>query len=383
MKQCYGDGAIRQRPDKLWEKRFYVTNPSTGVSERFSVYGRTKTEVIRKAKEKEIEVLMRSKDDSPSSYTLEEWLNTWLSEFALNIKEATFCKYEQVIRCHLVPALGDIRLNRLTVVAVQRFYNGKVREGLSAKTIHDIHGVLHKALEHARRLEYVQKNVTDDCELPSVHRKEMHPIVDDKLKEFLLALEDSPYRDIIYVTVFTGMRKSEAIGLTWDCIDFNAGTIHLYRQLTRCRLPGKKGQYEFISLKNNKSRTFSPAVQVMDILRKIRAKQAEQRLKAGMCWKQNGNFVFTDAVGNHLSDATVYENFKRIVKKLGMNDTRFHDLRHTFATLALQNGADIKTVSMSLGHATTAFTMDVYGHVSDAMMKDCAEKMTNLIANIE
>ena len=102
-----------------------------------------------------------------------------------------------------------------------------------------------------------------------------------------------------------------------------------------------------------------------------------------MCWNQNGNFVFTDAVGNHLSDATVYENFKRIVKKLGMNDTRFHDLRHTFATLALQNGADIKTVSMSLGHATTAFTMDVYGHVSDAMMKDCSERMSNLIANIE
>ena len=186
--------------------------------------------------------------------------------------------------------------------------------------------------------------------------------------------------DLLYVTTFTGLRQGEVLGLTWDCIDFNRKTMRVYRQLQKERKPG--GGYDFASLKNDKQRSFMIADNVLEVLRRVKVKQTEWKLKAGKNWDGSKNLVFTDEYGHHLSKCTVYENFKRCAREAGIPETRFHDLRHTYATLALEQGTDIKTVSSNLGHATVAFTLDVYGHVTEQMQRDSADRMQKYLESL-
>lgn len=175
------------------------------------------------------------------------------------------------------------------------------------------------------------------------------------------------------------MRESELIGLSWDSIDFEHGKIHLYRQYSKSRRKGES--WTFTSLKNRQARVFRPPKEVFEALRKVKLQQAEWRLKCGECWQET-KLVFTNEVGQHLSMSTIYSHFKRVVSLMGLPEIRFHDLRHTFATLALQNGVDYKTLSAALGHATVAFTMDRYGHISETMMQASADRMQAYIESI-
>ena len=176
------------------------------------------------------------------------------------------------------------------------------------------------------------------------------------------------------------MREGEIIGLTWDCIDFKRGTIRLYRQMNKVR--AGHGSYEFGPLKTRQERIFKPAPQVMDKLMHVKEMQAQWKLKAGECWNNSMDLVFTHENGRHLCFDSVYGCFKRIMVKLDMPQVRFHDLRHTFCTLAVENGTDFKTISNTVGHATVAFTQDKYGHVSDKMMDNAAANMERLIKGL-
>ncbi len=203
----------------------------------------------------------------------------------------------------------------------------------------------------------------------------------------LLQLADKDeYGTLFKVVVFTGIRESEAIGLTWDVIDFTAGTILICKQLQK--RPKADGGFVFASLKNDRSRLLTPAPFVMDLLRAHKKQQALQRLQAGDLWqgwqnekKRESALVFTNVLGDHLSPQTVYNHFKKLGVFIGAPDACVHDLRHTYATLSLQNGDDVKTVQEALGHATASFTLDIYGHVSERMKKDSASRMQKYIDN--
>ena len=176
------------------------------------------------------------------------------------------------------------------------------------------------------------------------------------------------------------MRRGEVCGLTWDCVDFATGSITINKQLKKER--GVGGAYVLpLSTKNDKARTIVPAPFVMDILKAQKVQQAKWRLRAGPAWEgcPLGDMVFTDELGRHLVPDTVYENFKRIMRSLGYPETRLHDLRHTFAVASIRAGDDIKTVQGNLGHATAAFTLDVYGHVTDQMKRESADRMQQYI----
>lgn len=188
---------------------------------------------------------------------------------------------------------------------------------------------------------------------------------------------------MFYFDIFTGLRESEACGLTWDCVDFEKGTIRVYRQLLKTGVVDGKGVFDFAPLKNDRERTIEPAAQVMEHLRRVQRKQKEYRLLTSGAYSNPRQFVFTDEIGKPFHYHTMYTHFKQIVKKIGMPEVRFHDLRHTYATLSIQNGSDIKTISESLGHSTVSFTMDRYGHVSNQMRRDNAERMEKLIASIQ
>ena len=378
-KKTNGEGSIRQREDGRWEGRVTVGLNDSGKQKQKSVYGTTKTEVRQK-----ITAILSELDANDyipdNRMSVGEWLDMWASSYLVDIKDTTKKKYETDIRVHLIPALGKIKLQELKAIDVQSFYNQLLRKGKAAKSIKNIHGVLHRALEDAVRFELCKKNVANSCKPPSVKKKEMCAIKDEDIKRFENAIAGHPYGSFYYIAMYTGLRESEIIGLTWDCIDFENNTIHVYRQLQRGTRKGE--EYSFKPLKNNKSRTFTVITQVMDEFRLVRQRQLIYKMKSRQSWSNPNNLVFTNEVGKHYCAPTVYSNFKKIVTNLGLPETRVHDLRHTYATISIECDCDIKTVSAALGHATTTFTMDVYGHVSKKMDKSAAEKLEKYIATL-
>ena len=378
-RNAHGSGTIRQRKDGTWEARYTLgRDPGTGKQIQKSIYGKTEADVARKLRAITHEIDQGAYTD-PAKISFGTWMETWHKEYLGGVKPSTAAQYDYQIRQNIVPALGAVKLSALTAPMIQKLYNDCIRRGLSPKSVRNLHGVMHKALDQAVELQYIRFNPCNACKLPRVERKEIRPIEGDQVKAFLQAIKGTANEDLLFVDIFSGLRQGEIIGLTWDCVDFQKGTITVCKQLRKERIHGGGGTYKFTALKNDKTRVLTPAKAVFDVLRRVQLRQKEYKLKAGSAWDNPMNLVFTNALGGHLTSDTVYGNFKRIAKKIGIPSTRFHDLRHTFATLSLQNGDDIKTVSENLGHATVAFTLDVYGHVTEQMKKDSADRMQAFI----
>ncbi len=374
-----GAGTIRQRPDGRWEARYTVgRDPGTGKQIQRSIYGATQAEVLKKLQQVSVE-LESGAYIEPSKMTVGQWLDIWLEEYLGNVKPRTVISYAEHCRLHIKPALGAVKLTKLSVHSIQSFYNALYRgsdgePGLSAKTIKNLHGVLHRALEQAIKLGYLKFNSSSSWCLPRIERKEIKPLDEAETASFLNAIRGHVYEIVYLVTLFTGMRQGEVLGLTWDCVDFEVGTVLINKQLQRAR--DGSGRYQFISTKNGKGRTISPAKSIMSLLDARRREQIEQRLKAGSAWTE-GDLVFTNEIGRNLSPQTVYLHFKKIVNEIGCPQARFHDLRHSYAVAALQSGDNIKMVQETLGHHTASFTLDTYAHVTEKMRRDSADRMDN------
>lgn len=193
------------------------------------------------------------------------------------------------------------------------------------------------------------------------------------------ATQKHPLQALILTTLFTGMRRGEICGLRWDCVDLDNGTITINKQLQN--IPGQPGAYRLVSTKNRKSRTIKVSSFVVNLLRQQKEEQKDMKRDTGALWQDEG-YVFCNAIGQHLSPSTVYHNFKRIARDIGMPTARLHDLRHSYAVAALQAGDDIKTVQSNLGHCTASFTLDVYGHVTAQMLQASADRMDTYIRSI-
>ncbi len=379
-----GAGTIRQRKDGRWEARYTVgRDPGTGKQVQRSVYGATQQEVRKKLAQLTA-ALDAGTYKEPCKMTVGQWLDIWAADYLGGVKPFTVVSYTGHIKNHIKPALGSVKLEALNAHTIQEFYNslGAEREGkpgLSPKTVKNVHGVLHKALQQAVKIGYLRFNPADACELPRAVRKELKPLDEEQSKAFLKAIQGHRYEMLYTVTLFTGMREGEALGLMWECVDFKKGTILINKQMQREKK--KNGQYLLVPTKNGKSRTITPAPWVMKLLRTQRAKQAEQQLRAGPIWEDSG-LVFTNELGHHLAIHTVYKDFKQIAASIGCPDARFHDLRHSYAVAAIRSGDDIKTVQDNLGHATAAFTLDVYGHVTDQMKRESAARMESYIKDV-
>ena len=379
-----GAGTIRRRKDGRWEARYTVgRDPGTGKQVQKSVYGATQREVRVKLGQLTAEI-DAGIYKQPCKMTVGQWLDIWTAEYLGGVKPATALLYEQQARLYLKPALGAVKLEALAAPTIQRLYNtlSKERDGkrtLSPKSVKNIHGILHKALQQAVAVGYLRFNPADNCTLPRIERKEIQPLDDQQISAFLKATEGHRHEILYKVALFTGMREGELLGLMWDCVDFERGTITIKRQLRREQKKG--GQYYITTPKNGKPRTINPAPWVMLLLKTQRARQSEQRLKVGPAWIDSG-MVFTNEMGGYLSRGTVYDCFKRIMEQLEIPGKRFHDLRHTFAVVSLRAGDDIKTVQGNLGHHTAAFTLDVYGHVTEQMRQASAQRVEGYIQDV-
>lgn len=388
-----GNGNIRKKTVSskgkqytTWEGRVTIGHdPGTGKQRQKSVSGKTQKEVLRKMQEIRVQA-NNGTYRAPSKETLAGWLDIWASTYLAGVKPRTVEIYESDIRLHIKPVLGSIKLEALDTHTIQRFYNQLMvgangAPGLSPKSVKNIHGVLHHALNQAVANGLLRSNPADACILPRVEKKELKPLDEDEISKFLVAIQGSTYEDIFLVTLFTGLREGEVLGLTWDCVDFERGILLINKQIQLHQEKGMKA-YALVSPKNGKSRTVAAAPSVIERLKHRRAAQAEQQLLAGSLWDNPDNLVFTDPSGKHLTKPTVYRAFKKAVASIGRPDARFHDLRHSYAVAALRSGDDVKTVQSNLGHATAAFTLDVYGHVTDKMKQESAARMEKFIQSV-
>ena len=377
-----GNGNIRKRKDGTWEGRYTVgTDPKTGKQLRRSIYGRTQKEVRERLRQITSDV-DTGEYVAPCAMKFSEWLDIWLEEYLTGRSPLTVSSYRDSCKNHIKPFLGRYRLDAITPVLVQKFVNKMLAQGLAAKTVKKIHGVLHRALQQAVLIGYLRTNPADVCNLPKARRAPVKPLSDEQIAALMNALDQSGhlYADLYIVTLFTGMRQGEVLGLGWEDVDFRSGTILVHRQLRRLKERG--AGYDYAEPKDHASRVIKPAPSVMTLLKRHRIHQSELQLAAGPAWSNPMNLVFTNEFGGHLVHGTVYRQFKRIIAELGFPDFRFHDLRHTYAVVSLENGDDIKTVQENLGHATAAFTLDVYGHVNERMRKESSDRMEKFIHQV-
>ena len=359
-------------------------DPGTGKQIQRSISGKTQKEVAQKLKAA-IAALDTGTYIAPCKMTVGEWMDAWSKQYLGGVKESTVAAYNATIRTHIKPGIGAVRIDALDTNLVQNFYNRlreptKDRDAVSPKTVKNVHGILHKALQQAVANGYIRFNPTNACVLPRIEKKELQPLDEAETKLFLDAVKGHPLELLYTVTLFTGMREGEALGLTWDRVDFMRGTILISRQLQKEKKAG--GQFRLVSLKNDKPRRIMPAPWVMQLLRDRKLQQYEHKEKAGAAWSNPMNLVFTNELGGHLIPQTVVRHFKEIVSSIGRPDARFHDLRHSYAVASLRSGDDIKTVQGNLGHATAAFTLDVYGHVTDQMKQESAARMEAFIKSV-
>ena len=345
-------------------------DPRTGKQIQRSISDKSKKVVAQKLKAA-VAAIDAGTYKAPCKMTVAQWLDIWVAEYLNSVKPLTKHNYNKQVQKHLKPALGAAKLETLDTHTIQRFYNSLIASGLSPKTVKNVHGILHCALQQAIACDYIYRNPADACKLPKVTKPEIKPLEPEEIARLLKEAEQDDYCNLFIVAMFTGMRQGELLGLAWECVDFQTGIITVKQQL-QC----KDGNYFLETPKSGKNRTILPAPIVIDALRNQLERQQKEQEQAGKMWDNQFGLVFTDALGKYLVRRTVVKHFKKISQRAGISDdARFHDLRHSFAVSSLYAGDDIKTVQANLGHATAQFTLDVYGHVTQKMRQDSANRM--------
>ena len=382
-KASNGSGSIRQKPNGRYELRYRQDGKQKSTS--FATF--TEADKARRTITAAVDA---GTYVDPSKMKLGDWLDVWLENYCGHIKPGTLVQYRGYVKNHIKPELGMIKLCNLRPHRVQQFVNELTSHGknpdkeISYKTRKNIHGCLSAALAKAVQIKYIPENPATGCNIPKEEREEndklVNPFTTEELAAFLALTGDARYKDIYDIAIGTGMRLSEILGLRWSKVDQKKGTITVDSQLLILREKG--GKRKLAPTKYEGTRTFKVAKSVMALLQKIKKQQAADRLATGSAWEYEINdLVFTDLIGNTIPHASVEHEFKKIVTAAGCPEHRFHDLRHTFATLALQHHADVKTLSKALGHRSVAFTLDVYGHVSEEMSDGFADLVEDIISS--
>ena len=394
-KSAAGCGNIRKKVVKkngkeypYWEARYTVGyNPGTGKQIQKSITGKTQKEVAQKLKELTA-ALDAGTYIAPNKTTVGQWLDTWQAEYLGAVKLSTVSSYQATIKNHIKPGLGAIKLESLTTQDIQEFYTSRLkgdekRESLSPKTVKNIHGVLHKALHQAMLNGLIRNNPSDACVLPKATKKKAKPLNEEQIAALLKALKGHKYENLILTALFTGLREGEVCGLQWDCVNLESGALLVDKQLQSIRksVRGDRDKYALVPTKNGKERYLTVAPFVVELLKKEKAKQDSNRKLFDGGYEDSG-LVFTDEIGRRITPQAAYRAFKLVVTELGFETARFHDLRHSFAVASLRSGDDVKTVQENLGHATSAFTLDVYGHVTEQMKAESANRMEAFIQSV-
>lgn len=359
-----------------WEARITTgRDPGTGKQIQRSFTGKTQKEVREKLQAAAVAVNDGTYTDL-SRLTVAQWMDLWTRDYLVSVKPNTARAYRCHTKNHIKPGLGAVRLTELHPHTVQNFINSL--DGLAPASARMVYRVLHAAMEKAVELDYIPRNPAAKCVLPKMERREIHPLTDEQSAALIRAAAGSRIEHLVTLALFTGFRLSELLGLTWEAVDFDRGTITIDKQLSASFSRGPM----LTTPKSGKPRTVTPAASAFQVLRKQKAKQAEQQLKAGPLWSNPYGLVFPAEDGGPLFQQSVERDFSAIRATAGLDGIRFHDLRHTFAVNSIRAGDDVKTIQENFGHATAAFTLDVYGHVTEAMKRNSSARMESFIKDV-
>ena len=378
-RRANGEGSIRKRKDGRWEGRYTAgRDPETGRAITKNVLAKTQKECKEKLKQA-LEASEKVDLVRAEKYTVAQWCQLWYENYCKpTVKENTAEYYRNYIEHHIVPAIGDIKLSQLTTMDLQRFYNrvkkgGRVKRydgmkdrSLSARTVRGLHAMLHLCLEQAVQERLIPYDPANGCRLPPKEKKEMQILPPEKLGAYLRAAEDHGVLPMFYLELTTGIRRGELVALLWTDLDVKAQTLSISKSAGRF-----KGEVRVAPPKTaNSVRTICLPRETVELLVQEHEKHP------------SNPYLFPSPVtGRMYGPDCVSRLHKTLLKKAGITENvRFHDLRHTFATLAIQSGVDAKTVSSILGHYSAGFTLDTYTHVTGDMQREAADRVGNVLA---
>jgi integrase len=307
--------------------------------------------------------------------TVEAYLRGWVETVKPQLRHSTWRRYENLVRVHAIPVIGRHRLARLEPLDLERLYANRLAAGQSPASVHHLHAVLHRALHHAARLGLAARNVADLVDPPRLARTEMLAFDLEQSHRFLAAVASSQHEALFVVAISTGMRQGELLGLRWRDVDLGAGHLSVTTTLER---PGRNPVFGEPKTRASRRRVWLTD-RAIDALRRHRALQTERRLSVGESWREF-DLVFTNRLGGPLDGHNVTNRFlPRMLRKAGLPAIRFHDLRHTAATLLLTKGVHPRKVADMLGHSSVAVTLDTYSHVVEGLHQDAVAALNEAL----
>lgn len=373
MRRGSGEGSIRQRSDGRWEGTLRLAG-----GRRKSVYGKTQREVLEKLtrvrRDRELGLPTRSERTTAAAY-----LARWLDSARPALAPRTWQRYEQLVRVHALPVIGQIPLARLSPQDLQALYAERLTAGSAPATVHQLHAILHHALDQAAEWGLVARNVASVVTPPRAARAELRTFSPDQARTFLDSVSGDRLEALYVLALTTGMRQGELLALRWSDVDLEGRAARVRSTLYRPR----GGGYVFAPPKTPRSRRQVALTQAaVAALRRHRIRQAEEWLAIAAVVGEDARrtrdelgVVFANELGAPLRAARVARAFHAAVRRAGLPRIRFHDLRHTAATLMLGRGVHPKVASEMLGHSTIATTLDLYSHVAPTMQRQAADEL--------
>ncbi len=311
----------------------------------------------------------------PGKATVRDYVEQWLEAIAPSIRPSTHRRYADMVRLHVLPVLGEVRLARLSAAHLQRLYADRLATGLSPTTISNLHFMIHRALEQAVRWGLTARNVTDAVDPPRRATPDAKTWDSRQVVAFLAATKGDELEALWRLALMTGMRRGEILGLRWEDVDLGRGVLAVRRTCSR----GRGGVWEFGAPKTAKGRrSIALPPSLVESLRQHRSAHVQRRLALGGAY-QDQDLVFTNGLGDPVHPNSLAHRFRRLTAQAGLPAIRFHDLRHTSATLMLANGEHPKIVQERLGHADIGMTLNLYSHVTMDMQRQAADRLDVLL----
>jgi len=384
-RKAAGDGSIYKRSDGRWCATVTLGHED-GKRLRRSFYGRSQAEVREALQQARQDVRQGVAVKRDNRQTVAAYLSEWLETVRPTIRATTFVSYEGHVRLHIVPILGRTPLAKVTPADVRRLIAHRLEAGASPRSAQYTHVVLSRALRQAEREGVIGRNVAALVSPPRVQQHEISPLDPDQARTLLETARGDRLEALYAVATALGLRQGEALALRWSDVDLDARTLRVSATLQRVPVMlrgaddgGRGTRYRLEPPKTARSRRtiHLPGV-VVTALREHRLRQLEERLAAGGAW-QEWDLVFATTIGTPMDARNVSRAFADLLQRAGLPRIRFHDLRHSAATLMLAQGVDARTIMATLGHSTIGITMNTYAHVLPAMQRDAADRMDAML----
>ena len=359
------EGSIYQRKNGKWQAQVSIDGRRIGKTLKTKLECQEWVRQMETQKDKGLSF-------SAASATAKDYLEEWLAHIKPNLRDKSWRQYRGIVHNHVIPKIGSIKMIDLAAWQIQSFYSWQLSQGTGKRTVQLTHTVLHKAFQDAKRHGMLATNPFTLVARPRVEKKEMKFLTDVEVRQLLIAVQGNRNEALYQLAVTTGMRQGELLGQKWSDIDWATSTTHVKRQLVR--ITGKG-----LVLTQPKTHRSIRTVQLgPDTLRKLMEHRNSQEVEFGRPVSQE-DFVFQSRVQTPIDPRRLWGEFKEILRTAGIKDVRFHDLRHTAASLMLSSGMAVIKVAQQLGHSKPSTTLDLYGHLIPGFDRDAGARIDQLV----